>query len=249
MENQRQADREFGRKKQRIAVQVEPDMAIRPEFGAQQVLDIATGAIDPRDQIVGRRQRADAVVDAVPDLRLIVQHLVQHGMNRRRLVLQPVLQLVDDELAVIFFLDQPFCDFALLRDDRSIVLDAPDRQPQTAQKISSSASARNRPALPKLTVTPSAPAAIAVGIPTRKPPTAVAKNTAGKYGVKNTSGRIWASPQRGVVAKTRQQTAKPMLNGGEGWEIPCQPCLNSSINFVIGVVTSRDQRIQNKAEA
>jgi hypothetical protein len=38
-----------------------------------------------------------------------------------------------------------------------------------------------------------------------------------------------------------------MLNGGEGWEIPCQPCLNSSINFVIGVVTSRDQRIQNKA--
>jgi hypothetical protein len=38
-----------------------------------------------------------------------------------------------------------------------------------------------------------------------------------------------------------------MLNGDEGWEIPCQPCLNSSINFVIGIVTSRDQRIQNKA--
>jgi hypothetical protein len=76
----------------------------------------------------------------------------------------------------------------------------------------------------------------------------VAKNTAGKYGVKNTSGRIWANPQRAVVAKTRQQTAKPMLNGDEGWEIPCQPCLNSSINFVIGIVTSRDQRIQNKAD-
>jgi hypothetical protein len=95
--------------------------------------------------------------------------------------------------------------------------------------------------------TPRVPAAIAVAAPIRKPPTAVAKNTAGKYGVKNTSGRIWANPQRAMVAKTRQQTAKPMLNGGEGWEIPCQPCLNSSINFAIGIVTSRDQRIQNKA--
>src|ERR1700737_3093539 len=41
--------------------------------------------------------------------------------------------------------------------------------------------------------------------------------------------------------------AKPTLKSGEGWEIPCQPLLNSSINFVMGVVTSRDQRIQNKA--
>src|SRR5258707_2460329 len=99
----------------------------------------------------------------------------------------------------------------------------------------------------KWTATPRAPPAIAVAAPIRKPPTPVAKNTAGKYGVKNTSGRIWANPQRATVAKTRQQTAKPMLNGGEGWEIPCQPCLNSLINFVIGIVTSRDQRIQNKA--
>ena len=76
----------------------------------------------------------------------------------------------------------------------------------------------------------------------------MAKNTAGKYGVKNTSGRIWANPHRARVANARQQTAKPVLKSGEGWEIPCQPCLNSSINFVIGVVTSRDQRIQNKAD-
>jgi len=40
-----------------------------------------------------------------------------------------------------------------------------------------------------------------------------------------------------------------VLNSGEGWEIPCQPRLNSSINFVIGFVTSRDQRIQNKADS
>jgi hypothetical protein len=66
--------------------------------------------------------------------------------------------------------------------------------------------------------------------------------------VKNTSGRIWARPHRATVAKTRQQIAKPVLNSGEGWEIPCQPRLNSSINFVIGFVTSRDQRIQNKAD-
>jgi hypothetical protein len=39
-----------------------------------------------------------------------------------------------------------------------------------------------------------------------------------------------------------------VLKSSEGWEIPCQPCLNSSINFFIGIVTSRDQRIQNMAE-
>ena len=39
VENQRQADRKLGRKKQRIAVQGEPDMAIRSEFGAQQIPD------------------------------------------------------------------------------------------------------------------------------------------------------------------------------------------------------------------
>ena len=83
-------------------------------------------------------------------------------------------------------------------------------RPQTAQKISSSANLAGSATLSlKLTATPSAPPAIAVAIPTRKPPKAVAKNTAGKYGVKNTSGRIWANPQRAVVAKTRQQTAKP----------------------------------------
>ena len=85
-------------------------------------------------------------------------------------------------------------------------------------------------------------------MPIREPPTAVAKNTAGKYGVKNTSGRIWASPHRAAVASARQNTAKPALKSSEGWEIPCQPRLNSSINFAIVVVTSRDQRIQNKAE-
>src|SRR3954454_23465457 len=121
--------------------------------------------------------------------------------------------------------------------------------PQTTQKITSSAKrAGSAIASPKLTATPRAPPASAVAIPIRKPPKAVAKNTAGKYGVKNTSGRICASPQRATVASTRQQTAKPALKNGEGWEIPCQPCLNSSINFIIGIVTSRDQRIQNKAD-
>src|SRR5882724_12448631 len=104
---------------------------------------------------------------------------------------------------------------------------------QTTQKISSSANrAGSAVVLPKLTATPSAPPASAVAIPIRKPPKAVAKNTAGKYGVKNTSGRICASPQRAAVASRRQQTAKPVLKNGEGSETPCQPCLNSSINFV-----------------
>src|SRR6202163_4606194 len=120
--------------------------------------------------------------------------------------------------------------------------------PQTAQKISSSANREESSAASlKLIPTPSAPPASAVTIPIRKPPNAVAKNTAGIYGVKNTSGLIWARPQRDAVARARQKMAKPMLKSGEGWEIPCQPFLNSSINFIMGVVTSRDQRIQNKA--
>jgi hypothetical protein len=35
------------------------------------------------------------------------------------------------------------------------------------------------------------------------------------------------------VAKARQKVAKARLKGSEGWEIACQPRLNSSINFVI----------------
>src|SRR6185503_4500093 len=122
-------------------------------------------------------------------------------------------------------------------------------KPQTAQNISSSASrAESAIAALKLRVVPSAPPATAVTIPTRAPPTAAARNTAGKYGVKNTSGRIWAIPQRAIVDKARQPAAKPVLKSSEGWEIPCQPRRNSSINFFIGNVTSRDQRIQNMAE-
>ena len=58
-------------------------MTVRPELGEQQILDIATAAIDLGDQIVGRRQRPHPVIDAGPDLRLIVQHLMKHGVNGR----------------------------------------------------------------------------------------------------------------------------------------------------------------------
>src|SRR3954447_14842162 len=122
-------------------------------------------------------------------------------------------------------------------------------RPQTAQKISSRANLAESAKAPlKLMMTPSRPLATAAAMPIREPPTAVAKNTAGKYGVKKTSGRICANPHRAAVASARQKSAKPTLKSSEGWEIPCQPCLNSSINFVIVVVTSRDQRIQNKAD-
>src|ERR1700710_674454 len=123
-------------------------------------------------------------------------------------------------------------------------------RPQTTQKISNRANlAESAKVLLKLMMTPSMPLATAAPTPIREPPTAVAKNTAGKYGVKKTSGRSWANPHRAAVANARQNTAKPALKSGEGWEIPCQPRLNSSINFVIVVVTSRDQRIQNKADS
>src|SRR5260221_7665921 len=122
-------------------------------------------------------------------------------------------------------------------------------RPQTAQKISNRANLAESAKAPlKWSVTPGIPLAMAVPMPTGEPPTAVAKNPAGKYGVKKTSGRSWANPHRATVASARQKTAKPTLKSGAGWEIPCQPCLNSSINFVIVVVTSRDQRIQNKAD-
>jgi hypothetical protein len=89
-------------------------MAVRPEFGEQQILDVATAAVDPRDQIVGRRQRPQPLIDAGPDLRLILQHLMQHGVNGRQFVLQPVLKLVDDELAILLLLDQALGDLALM---------------------------------------------------------------------------------------------------------------------------------------
>src|SRR5436190_11424588 len=61
----------------------------------------------------------------------------------------------------------------------------------------------------------------------------VASTTAGKYGVKNTSGRIWASPHRAMVLTARQRIANPIASDREGGENPCQPRLNSSINFAM----------------
>src|SRR5713226_8613143 len=98
----------------------------------------------------------------------------------------------------------------------------------------------------KSMVTPSVPPRIAVAIPIRYPPNAVAKNTAGIYGMKNTSGRIRERHHRAAVARARQQAANPMLKSGDGSDDPCQPRRNSSINFTMGYITSADQRIQNK---
>ena len=75
---------------------------------------IATAAIDPRDQIVGRGQRPQALIDAGPDCGWSAEHLMQHGVDGRQLVLQPVLQLLDHELAVFFLLDQPLRNLSLL---------------------------------------------------------------------------------------------------------------------------------------
>ena len=61
-------------------------------------------AIGPQDQVIGGRQRPQPVIDHGPDLRLIVQHLMQHGVDGRQLVLQPMLKFLDHQLAVGFFL-------------------------------------------------------------------------------------------------------------------------------------------------
>src|SRR6185437_742036 len=66
---------------------------------------------------------------------------------------------------------------------------------------------------------------------------AVAKKTAGKYGVKYTSGRSIARIHRAAVDRARQVIENPMLNASEGREIPCQTCRNSSINPARGRIT------------
>src|ERR1700739_1967343 len=109
-------------------------MTVGPEFGEQEILDVATAAVDPCDQVVGRRQRPYPLIDAGPDQRLIVQHLVENGVEGRRFVFQPVLKLVAHELAVLLLLDQAFRYLSLMRGDRSEMLDAPDREAAYEQK-------------------------------------------------------------------------------------------------------------------
>ena len=97
-------------------------------------------------------------------------------------------------------------------------------------------------------MTPSAPPASAVTIPIRKPPNAVAKNTAGKYGVKNTSGRISESAHRAAVDKSKAECCKSDAEKrrGLGYSVPASPELVDQ--FRHGPITSADQQIQNKAE-
>ena len=127
VKNQRKADGELCGEKLRLAVQGKSHMAVGPKFGEQQLPQVAAVAVGPCDQIVGRGQRADAPIDAGPDLRLIMQHLTHDGMDRRQLVFQPMLQLVDDQLSIGLFLDQALRNLAVMRRDRSIMLDAPYR--------------------------------------------------------------------------------------------------------------------------
>src|SRR5215212_2554831 len=70
-------------------------------------------------------------------------------------------------------------------------------------------------------------------MPTRRPPQAVAKTTAGKSGMKKTSGRNSARHHRAPVARTRQDAANPILKSVEGCDVPCQPRRSSSIHFTM----------------
>src|SRR2546421_11943995 len=58
-----------------------------------------------------------------------MQHLMKNRMNSRQLVFQAVLKLVDDELAILLFLDQAVGDLPLPRGDGAIMLDPPYREP------------------------------------------------------------------------------------------------------------------------
>src|SRR5436853_5795953 len=57
-----------------------------------------------------------------------MQHLTKNRMNSRQLVFQTVLKLVDNELAILLFLDQAVGDLPLPRGDRAIMLDPPYRE-------------------------------------------------------------------------------------------------------------------------
>lgn len=81
-------------------------MSVRPEFGEQEILDIATGTVDLCDQIVGRGKRPHPLIDAGPDLWLILQDLMQNSVNRGQFVFKPVLKFVDNELPVLLLLNQ-----------------------------------------------------------------------------------------------------------------------------------------------
>src|SRR5437762_14038580 len=57
-----------------------------------------------------------------------MQHLMKNRMNSRQLVFQAVLKLVDNELAILLFLDQAVGNLPLPRGDGAIVLDPPYRE-------------------------------------------------------------------------------------------------------------------------
>src|SRR3954453_19405666 len=86
-------------------------------------------------------------------------------------------------------------------------------------------------ASPKFRTTPSTPPTSAVNTPIRRPPNAAANSTAGKYGVKWTSGLQCPRPQRASATTSRQATAKARLRPRRGGDMPCQPLRNSSISF------------------
>src|ERR1700712_878221 len=102
-------------------------------------------------------------------------------------------------------------------------------------------------ASPKSTVSARAPPTMAVAIPILKPPNAVAKNTAGKYGVNGTSGRISERPHRATVASAMHEAANPALKNGDGCDVPHQPRRNSSVHFTINALQPADSPTQRRA--
>src|SRR5438874_11548944 len=57
-----------------------------------------------------------------------MQHLMKNRMNSRQFVFQAVLKLVDNELAILLFLDQAVGDLPLPQGDGAIMLDPPYRE-------------------------------------------------------------------------------------------------------------------------
>ena len=195
----------------------------------QHVLDVAAAAVEPRDQIVGRRQRAEAADrcwprsaagPAAPDAarRGWSTSCSSAGAAARRpgacgIPLPRIRRLESSPL---------------LRDDRAVVLDAPDRRGRKPPRRSAAAqTARNRhQRSPKLTVTPSTPPAIAVAIPIRSAADGGGQEHGRKIRREEDVGTdLREAPPRRVVDRARQPTANADAEQqrGLGNSLPASP--------------------------
>ena len=126
--------------------------------------------------------------------------------------------------------------------DRAIVLDPPDREAAGRQKDRQQ---RQPCQVRRVFAEIDAHAERATGQRRHDSEPVTAERSGKDHGRKIRGEEHVRPDQRKAPARRgrqgRQATANPMLKSGEGWEIPCQPSRNSSINFAIGHISRSAQ--------